>query len=149
MATAKKTTAKKKPAKRAYTRKPAPKAPGGGGFAYVGGPEFKADLKKLGEAAEAAASEALGDAQFGAKVQRAEQKHAHYFRDVSHLTKLDVYRITDLFTITDHALAHALKKTLAAGLRGAGKSAEQDVQEAIDSLVRWQEMQAENALKVA
>ena len=72
-------------------------------------------------------------------------KYGHYFKDVSHLKKIDVYRVIDLWEITDPALQHALKKVLAAGKRGA-KNQLQDVAEAIDSLVRFQDMQAENDL---
>ena len=72
-------------------------------------------------------------------------KYGHYFKDVSHLKKIDVYRVIDLWEITDPALQHALKKVLAAGKRGA-KNQLQDVAEAIDSLVRFQNMQAENGL---
>lgn len=75
-------------------------------------------------------------------------KHEHYFKDVSHLNKIDVYRVIDLWQIADPALQHALKKVLAAGKRGA-KNQAQDVDEAIDSLVRWKQMQAENELAVA
>ena len=74
-------------------------------------------------------------------------KYGHYFKDVSHLKKIDVYRVVDLWEITDPALQHALKKVLAAGKRGA-KNQLQDVAEAIDSLVRFQDMQAENSLNV-
>ena len=70
-------------------------------------------------------------------------KYGHYFKDVSHLKKIDVYRVIDLWEITDPALQHALKKVLAAGKRGA-KNQLQDVAEAIDSLVRFQDMQTEN-----
>ena len=73
-------------------------------------------------------------------------KYGHYFKDVSHLKKIDVYRVIDLWEITDPALQHALKKVLAAGKRGA-KNQLQDVAEAIDSLVRFQDMQAENNQK--
>ena len=73
-------------------------------------------------------------------------KYGHYFKDVSHLKKIDVYRVIDLWEITDPALQHALKKVLAAGKRGA-KNQLQDVAEAIDSLVRFQDMQAENSQK--
>jgi hypothetical protein len=45
--------------------------------------------------------------------------------------------------VTDNALGHAAKKILCAGIRGA-KDQAKDVQEAIDTLTRWQEMQAEN-----
>ena len=75
-------------------------------------------------------------------------KYGHYFKDVSHLKKIDVYRVIDLWEITDPALQHALKKVLAAGKRGA-KNQMQDVTEAIDSLVRFQDMQAENKLFAA
>ena len=73
----------------------------------------------------------------------AHPKYKHYFKDVSHLKKIDVYRVIDLWEITDPALQHALKKVLAAGKRGA-KNQMQDVAEAIDSLVRFQDMQTEN-----
>lgn len=71
-------------------------------------------------------------------------KYGHYFKDVSHLKKIDVYRVIDLWEITDPALQHALKKVLAAGKRGA-KNQLQDVAEAVDSLVRFQDMQVENS----
>ena len=72
-------------------------------------------------------------------------KHSHYFHDVSHLQQVDIYRMLQLLDIADPALQHAFKKVAAAGKRGA-KSAAQDVQEAIDSLVRWQAMAAEDAV---
>ena len=72
------------------------------------------------------------------------QKHAHYYRHVAGLESIDVYRVLHLFGVTDPALAHAAKKVLVAGGRGAGKDISQDVQEAIDTLERWQHMQAEN-----
>ena len=71
--------------------------------------------------------------------------HSHYFKDVVNLTQVDVYRVLVLFSVTDPALAHAVKKLLVAGGRGAGKDITRDVQEAIDSLQRWQEMQVEDA----
>jgi len=70
------------------------------------------------------------------------QKHSHYFKDVSHLQKVDVYRVLELFQVINPCLQHAIKKLLVAGGRGA-KDISQDVQEAIDTLVRWQEMQHE------
>lgn len=73
------------------------------------------------------------------------RKHAHYFKDVSRLEEVDVYRALRLFNVTDQALGHAIKKLLVAGGRGAGKNIDQDIQEAIDTLVRWQEMQGEDA----
>ena len=69
-------------------------------------------------------------------------KHPHYFFDVSRFDSIDIYRMLVLLNITDPALQHAFKKVAAAGKRGA-KDEAKDVQEAIDSLVRWQEMRAE------
>lgn len=48
-----------------------------------------------------------------------------------------IERLPKMLGITDPALQHALQKVAAAGRLGA-KSAAQDVQEAIDSLQRWQ-----------
>lgn len=70
-------------------------------------------------------------------------KHSHYFKDVRHLNYIDAYRIIDLYEITDPCLQHALKKILCAGGRGH-KSQDRDVQDVIDSCVRWQAMQEEN-----
>lgn len=70
-------------------------------------------------------------------------KHSHYHKDVSHLDTIDVYRVLQLFGVTDPCLQHAAKKILCAGLRLA-KGEAQDVQEAIDALTRYQGMQAED-----
>jgi hypothetical protein len=70
-------------------------------------------------------------------------KHGHYYKDVSKLQHVDVYRVLSLFAVTDPCLQHAVKKLLVAGGRGAGKSIDKDVQEAIDTLTRWQAMRAE------
>ena len=69
--------------------------------------------------------------------------HNHYFKNVKGLDYIDVYRVLQLFSVTDPCIQHAIKKLLVAGGRGAGKSIEKDIQEAIDSLKRWQEMQTE------
>ena len=69
-----------------------------------------------------------------------------YFRDVSHLSTVDVYRVLELFDVTDHALGHAAKKLLLAGLRTGGKGQVVDVMEARDTLNRWLEMQAEDGI---
>ena len=69
--------------------------------------------------------------------------HAHYFKNVSHLAEVDVYRVLSLFSVSDPCLQHAIKKLLCAGGRGAKNDAK-DVQEAIDSLTRWQNMRAED-----
>lgn len=77
------------------------------------------------------------------------RKHAHYFKDVSNLDTIDVYRVLDLFNVTDQTLGHAIKKLLVAGGRGAGKDFRKDVQEAIDTLQRRLEMLNEDEPKVA
>ena len=69
-----------------------------------------------------------------------------YFRDVSHLDAIDIYRILAMWQIDSPPLQHAIKKLLAAGKRGAKDDAK-DVQEAIDSLQRWQAMRAEDELQ--
>lgn len=73
--------------------------------------------------------------------------HNHYFKDVQHLEIVDVYRVLSLFSVTDPCLQHAVKKLLVAGGRGAGKDIHRDVCEAMDTLVRWLEMQAEDTTK--
>ena len=72
-----------------------------------------------------------------------ERKHAHYHKSVAHLSSVDVYRVLGLFGVTDQVLGHAIKKLLVAGNRGV-KNIDKDVQEAIDTLQRWQEMRAED-----
>lgn len=71
-------------------------------------------------------------------------KHSHYHKDVSHLKTIDVYRTLELFGVTDQALGHAIKKLMCAGQRGAGKTFEQDVREAVDTLNRRLQMLAED-----
>jgi len=70
-------------------------------------------------------------------------KHSHYFKSVKGLDHIDVYRVLQLFGVTDPCIQHAVKKLLVAGGRGAGKDINRDIQESIDTLVRWQEMQTE------
>lgn len=71
-------------------------------------------------------------------------KHSHYFKPVSHLGYIDVYRVLSLFNVTDPCIQHAVKKLLVAGGRGAGKDIAQDIHEAIASLERWKAMRAED-----
>ncbi len=75
----------------------------------------------------------------------APRAHSHYFKDVAKLKTIDVYRALALFNVTDPCLQHAVKKLLVAGGRGGGKDIRRDIQEAIDTLVRWQEMRTEEA----
>lgn len=73
----------------------------------------------------------------------ADRPYSHYFRDVSNLTWIDIYRVLELYQVTDHALGHAVKKLLAAGLRNGLKDYDQDVREARDTLNRWLDMRLE------
>lgn len=68
-----------------------------------------------------------------------QRKHNHYFKDVSNLNEIDVYAVLTLFEVHDPCIAHAAKKLLCTGNRGH-KDFETDVQDAIDSLVRWKEL---------
>lgn len=73
-------------------------------------------------------------------------KYPHYFKDVRHLNYVDIYRLLDLFEITDQPVAHAIKKLMAAGKRGA-KDADKDISEAIDCLLRRKTMNREDSRK--
>jgi len=75
-----------------------------------------------------------------------EQKHNHYFKDVSNLKFIDVYRVLDLFNVVNPCVQHAIKKLLCAGQRGV-KDERKDVEEAVSSLVRCLEMQTEDEKK--
>ena len=75
-----------------------------------------------------------------------EQNHSHYFKDVSNLNFIDVYRVLLLFGVTDPCLQHAVKKLLCAGNRGV-KDELKDVQEAIASLTRYLEIKTEDNKK--
>lgn len=69
------------------------------------------------------------------------KQFSHYHRACPY-PSVDIYRVLDLFQVTDPCLQHAIKKLLVAGGRGH-KDAAKDVQEAAASLTRWQEMRAE------
>jgi len=71
--------------------------------------------------------------------------HSHYFRDVSNLQQIDVYRILELFEVVCPVAQHIVKKALAAGKRGA-KSPARDMQDIADSANRWLEMRQEDEL---
>ena len=71
--------------------------------------------------------------------EQSELTYPHYFKDVSAVDAIDLYHVARLYDITDPALFHAFKKIACAGKRGA-KDQAQDVQEAIDALKRWQEL---------
>lgn len=72
-------------------------------------------------------------------------KHSHYFKDVSDLDEVDVYRVCDLFEVNDNsgAIQHSLKKLLCSGQRGA-KGYRKDLEEARDSIQRKLDLMAED-----
>lgn len=76
------------------------------------------------------------------------KQYPHYFKDVSKLDTVDVYRVLKLWGVADPCLQHAIKKLLAAGQRGT-KDAEKDVKESIVALTRWVEMRMEEASGIA
>lgn len=67
-----------------------------------------------------------------------------YARDVSHIKKLDPYRLQELYGM--HPCAeHVVKKLMIPGERSGGKSLDEDIADCIQTLERWQEMRAEDA----
>lgn len=70
-------------------------------------------------------------------------KYGHYLKECK-FEKIDIYRILEMYNVTSPAIQHSVKKLLVAGGRGA-KDAKKDVEEAIDSLVRWLEMRREES----
>ena len=72
-------------------------------------------------------------------------KYPHYFKSVSHLETVDVYRVLTLFKVNDPCIQHAIKKLLCAGDRG-DKSMIKDITEARDSLNRHLEMLDEDGI---
>ena len=73
------------------------------------------------------------------------KQYPHYFKDVSKLETVDVYRVLTLFKVNDPCIQHAIKKLLCAGDRG-DKSMIKDITEARDSLNRHLEMLQEDGL---
>ena len=45
-------------------------------------------------------------------------KHGHYFKKVTHLDGIDIYRVLELFEVTDPCLQHAIKKLYALAAEG-------------------------------
>lgn len=73
-------------------------------------------------------------------------EYKHYQKNVEHLKWVDVYRVLDLFGVSNPCLQHAIKKLLCAGNRGV-KDELKDVQEAIASLTRYLEIKTEDGDK--
>ncbi len=66
------------------------------------------------------------------------RKHSHYYRRCPY-PHIDVYRVLELFEVTDPALQHIVKKALCAGQRGA-KDFRKDLEEIVDTGNRRIEM---------
>ena len=75
--------------------------------------------------------------------------YPHYFKDVSHLSEVDVYRVCQLFGVNDASGAkhHAIKKLLVSGNRGA-KDNLQDIIEARNTLNRLITLMEEDANEI-
>lgn len=82
----------------------------------------------------------IGDVQPESKLYAPEnaKKYNHYFVRVP-WSYIDIYRLLELFKVTDNAIGHAVKKLLVPGLRGS-KPTKQDIIEARDTLNRRIEM---------
>lgn len=82
----------------------------------------------------------IGDAQAESKMHTPEnaKKYNHYFVRVP-WSHIDIYRLLELFKVTDNAIGHSVKKLLVPGLRG-NKPTKQDIIEARDTLNRRIEM---------
>lgn len=76
------------------------------------------------------------------------KEFSHYYKKVPEGVKyIDVYRLLEMFEVSNPAIQHAVKKLLVAGGRGH-KDLEKDVKEAIVSLNRWIEMREEEKTEV-
>ena len=71
------------------------------------------------------------------------ESHSHYFKPCPYDT-LDVYRVINIFGVSDPCIQHALKKMLCSGVRGY-KDQSKDIQDVIDTLERWKQMRKEDA----
>lgn len=79
-----------------------------------------------------------GDAESAPTSPENAKKYNHYFVRVP-WSYIDIYRLLELFKVTDNAIGHAVKKLLVPGLRG-NKPTKQDIIEARDTLNRRIEM---------
>ena len=73
------------------------------------------------------------------------KQYPHYYKDVSKLEAIDVYRVLTLFGVYNPCVQHAVKKLLCAGQRG-DKNIIKDITEARDTLNRHLEMLQEDGL---
>lgn len=70
------------------------------------------------------------------------QRYPKYYKPVGELTEVDVYAVHQLFSLEDVSgcIHHASKKLLLSGVRTGGKTKQQDIREARDTLNRWLEL---------
>lgn len=75
------------------------------------------------------------------------QRYPKYYKPVGDLTEVDVYAVHQLFSLNDVSgcIHHASKKLLLSGVRTGGKTKQQDIREARDTLNRWLELNGEAA----
>lgn len=85
---------------------------------------------------------AMGEELVAMSESEKKKKHSHYFKKCGY-DYVDVYRVLKMFDVTDPCISHACKKLLVSGGRGF-KDINHDIQDVIDTLVRWQEMQKED-----
>lgn len=87
----------------------------------------------------------IAEAQVQDKKKSMSFRYPKYYKDVSHLTEIDVYGVHSLFNIQDPSgcIQHASKKLLLSGVRTGGKSKFKDIEEARDTLNRWLELNPE------
>lgn len=81
---------------------------------------------------------------YGVTVRPMHEKYPAYYKDVSHLDSIDVYRVHRLFEVNDPVIHHASKKLLMAGSRTGEKFEIDDIREARDTLTRWLDMEEED-----
>jgi hypothetical protein len=74
------------------------------------------------------------------------EAYPHYYRPVPNASHVDVYRVCDMFGVRRSAVAHAVKKLLCSGIRGA-KDELRDLREARDSIDRAIEMMGEECAR--
>jgi hypothetical protein len=73
------------------------------------------------------------------------EKYPKYYKPVGDFTEIDVYAVHHLFAIQDPsgAIQHASKKLLLSGVRTGGKTQQQDIREARDTLTRWLDLNSD------
>lgn len=73
------------------------------------------------------------------------QRYPKYYKPVGELSEVDVYAVHQLFSLDDVSgcIHHASKKLLLSGVRTGGKTKQQDIREARDTLNRWLELNGE------